>query len=241
MNYYYITGTSRGIGRALAERLLEDEQNSVTGLARGSGPQHPRYTHHRIDLSDLSQVQKFAFPRANGAGRIVLVNNAGVIAVSPVGKLSPEAIVEGYTVNLIAPALLTNQFVATYRDAAAKKVIINIASGAGRNPTDGLSIMGASKAGLDMLSRVIAAEQKFEGRGDFRVIAVSPGVVDTAMAGVIVESSPEDSSRVATFRSMRAEGKLASPEEVAAGLCRMLDGIHAVEEVMVAVQDFPHA
>jgi len=238
MDCYYVTGSSRGIGRALVERLLEDAGNAVVGLARGEGPQHPRYRHHRIDLSDLAQVKAFDFAPHPDARRIVLVNNAGVIAIAPVGKLPPAAIVQGYTVNLVAPALLSNRFVAAYREAGAEKIIVNIASGAGRNPTDGASIMGASKAGLDMLSRTIAAEQKFDGRGGFRVVAVSPGVVDTDMATVIINSSPEDSSRVATFRSMRQEGKLASPREVAVGLCRMLERLPSTEEVLVTVQDF---
>ena len=79
MNHYFITGTSRGIGKAIAEQLLSDPENFVTGLSRTSSITHERYTHVEIDLSDLGKVSEFNFPVLEQAKKIALVNNAGAI------------------------------------------------------------------------------------------------------------------------------------------------------------------
>ena len=180
MNYYYITGTSRGIGKALAERLLADHDNRVLGLARGDGPVHPHYSHYYVDLSDLNQVLSFKFHPHPGADEIALVNNAGALAGGRIGKMAPDSIIHACNVNFLAPMLLTNGFIDTFRSAPARKTILNISSGAGRNPAPNAGTMSATKAGLEMFSRVAAAEQQLASE-NFRVLSVSPGIVDTAI------------------------------------------------------------
>ena len=51
MDVFFITGTSSGIGEAIAELLLENNNNIVIGIARSRTIQHDRYQHHYIDLS----------------------------------------------------------------------------------------------------------------------------------------------------------------------------------------------
>ena len=53
MNLIYITGSSSGLGKALAELLLEDNNNQVVGVARRKTIQHERYTHYSLDLKEL--------------------------------------------------------------------------------------------------------------------------------------------------------------------------------------------
>jgi benzil reductase ((S)-benzoin forming) len=61
LNYYYITGTSRGIGKAFAEYLLEDPSNYVIGMSRQKTIDHPNYRHFFLDLTDMNAVANFKF------------------------------------------------------------------------------------------------------------------------------------------------------------------------------------
>jgi benzil reductase ((S)-benzoin forming) len=238
MNYYYITGTSRGIGKALAERLLQDPDNRVTGLARGNDIQHPHYRHIGLDLSDLAQVQRFAFESCPDARRIVLVNNAGVYIAETVGKLSPEAIIQAYHVNLVAPALFANGFINAYRKLAAEKLILNIGSKAGRAPVYGISTMCAPKAGIDMLSRVIAEEQKLvQDAAGFRVLSVAPGMVDTAMYATRRRAMPDDPIRQSLMAKL-GEERPADPRRIADQLYRLIEEPDSVREVVVSLDEF---
>ena len=56
MNLIYITGSSSGLGKALAELLLEDKNNFVVGIARRETIQHERYTHYTLDLKEVIKV-----------------------------------------------------------------------------------------------------------------------------------------------------------------------------------------
>ena len=74
MNYYYISGSSKGLGKAISELLLEDENQAVTGIARSASIEHPRYTHLLLDLSDPAAVKDMNFEPHPDASKIVLIN-----------------------------------------------------------------------------------------------------------------------------------------------------------------------
>ena len=61
MKHFFITGTSRGIGKALAETLLENDNNEVTGISRTRSIKHPNYKHITTDLSNLSDTESIFF------------------------------------------------------------------------------------------------------------------------------------------------------------------------------------
>jgi benzil reductase ((S)-benzoin forming) len=103
---------------------------------------------------------------------------------------------------------------------SADRRILNISSGAGRNPTTGWGVYCSTKAALDMYSRVIHAEQ---GENGVRVVSLAPGVVDTAMQATIRASNPRDFPEVSRFKEMHESGKLATPEGVAARILNYLD------------------
>ena len=129
MNYYYITGTSRGIGKAFAEHLLEDASNYVIGISRSKSIEHPNYRHFHLDLTDTDAIADFKFEIHAHAKKIYLINNAGSLGfIKPIGKLEASTIIQNYTLNLIAPSVLTNAFIDCYATADAEKVIVNISS-----------------------------------------------------------------------------------------------------------------
>ena len=89
MNYHFITGTSQGIGLAIARELLQrDSDNHVTGLARSRELTHPNYRHQTMDLSDPAALAAFRFPSLTDASRLVLINNAGTLGrIDYLGRL----------------------------------------------------------------------------------------------------------------------------------------------------------
>ena len=238
MNHYFITGTSRGIGKAMAEQLLRDANNFVTGLSRTSGIQHERYTHVEIDLSDLEKVKQFNFPVLEQAKKIALVNNAGAIGeVHHVGKLKDDGIVGAYNVNLVAPTLLTNSFLSSYASNPAKQVIINISSGAGKNPIDGWSVYCATKAGLDMFTKVVAEELKLSDKKNVFVFAVAPGVVDTSMQEQIRSALASDFSQLQRFIDYKKSDQLEQPGLVAGKYLSILETPEIYTDVVFSVKN----
>lgn len=241
MNYYYITGTSRGLGKAFAEYLLHAApSNRVIGIARTCTIEHKNYSHFNVDLANVKQAKAFPFPPHHDAKKVVLMNNAGVIGmIKPSGKMSSEAIIHNYNVNLIAPTLLINNFMEAYKESNAEKIIINISSGAGKNPIDGWSTYCASKAGIDMFSRVVAEEQKTTFGYKFRIMSVAPGVVDTQMQNDIRAASAEDFSRLNDFINYKIENQLANPGIIAKKYAYIIDHPKDFNEILFSVKDIP--
>ncbi|MSQ09996.1 MAG: SDR family NAD(P)-dependent oxidoreductase [Dehalococcoidia bacterium] len=170
----------------------------------------------------------------------MLVSNAGALTVKPIGSADPQALIGEYLVNLVAPALLMNTFIAAFQSITINRQVVNISSGAGQRPTDGWATYCATKAGVDMLSRTVALEQELS-KGDVRVLSISPGVADTDMQAVIRGTAPADFSRVHEFVDFKQSGGLASPESIAAKLCRVMDDPSLAPEVLVSLRSIPEA
>lgn len=239
MNYYYITGASRGIGKAIAELLLKDENNFVTGISRSRSIRHKNYRHVLFDLSDVEALKDLRFELPENPARVCLINNSGGIgAVKPVGKLPPGEIIANFNLNLIAPCLLMNHFMQAFQAVPAEKIIINMSSGAGKNPVGGWSVYCASKAGLDMFSRVAALEERVRAKENFRVLAIAPGVVDTEMQSYIRSVPEEDFSRLKDFIGYKKSGQLAKPEAVAEKYVEIINRINTIEETVIAAKDY---
>jgi benzil reductase ((S)-benzoin forming) len=240
MNHFFITGTSRGIGKALAELLLEDPQNRVTGLARGCSISHERYTHVTVDLADLAQVRGWKFPAVENAERLVLVNNAGAIGeVSYSGRQDEEAVIRAYHVNLVTPTLLTNAFLKAYEGNAASQVILNVSSGAASSPIDGWSVYCATKAGLDHFTRTVHEELKISGKANVRVFSVAPGVVDTAMQSEIRSADPGNFSRLDHFQGLKSGGQLAAADLTARKYVSILVNPDEFPETIFSLRNLP--
>lgn len=214
MKYYYITGTSRGIGKAVAEALLEDENHQVLGISRNHTIKHNHYTPITLDLNNLDKVREFQFGEHPDAEKIVLVNNAGVLGqVTQVGRMYHDKIIQSYNVNLLSPSILINQFIGQYQDRDIDKMLLNTSSGAARHTIPSWSTYCSTKTGIEMFLRVIEDEQK-DFTYPFKIYSVAPGVVDTEMQDEIREVEPENFRELDRFVQLKKEGMLVDPQAV---------------------------
>lgn len=227
MHTILVTGASRGIGQAIVERLTGPGRRIICvsrhqpeWLAKAG-----EHIFHPVDLSDLDQLEGslatlFAPALWRGSERAWLINNAGAIApVKRIGTLGADAVARSINLNLTAPMLLANAFVAALREMAIPKLVVNISSGAAKRPIDGWSAYCSAKAGLEMATRCLATEQG----GAVRTLSFAPGIVDTAMQAEIRKAAKEDFAQVEQFIAFKNDGKLAAPGAVADLLVRFLE------------------
>jgi benzil reductase ((S)-benzoin forming) len=226
MNLYIITGTTRGLGEALAEEVARAPGNALIALARAPDGPIPGGERIQVDLADTAALER-AFDRVEQRirgerfERAVLINNAGVVApVGPLDQVDADALERNLAVNLVAPMRLMRRFIAALEGAAGIVRIINISSGAGRRPVFGWSAYCAAKAGLDMATRVVALEAQARGL-PVEAVSLAPGVIDTGMQAAIRGASAAEFADVERFRAMKEEGGLRPAQAVAADILRL--------------------
>lgn len=223
MKVFFVTGASRGIGKALCEALLEDEKHQVVGISRGASIVHERYTHLNLDLSESKSLHAFVFPEFENVEAYHLINNAGTIGeIRHLGNVQNESIARSIFLNLTAPAILMNVFLKQFapRDLVLK--ILNISSGAASRPIESWSSYCASKAGLDMFSQVLHLEQQLKPNNKVSIWSLAPGIIETQMQEEIRATSTADFSGVGHFRELKEQMRLKSPNQTAAQLVNLL-------------------
>ena len=232
----YITGTSAGIGKALAENLL-NAGHTVIGMSRRHSIEHGNYEHITIDLADINAVNRFEF-QMNLKDDIILVNNAGIIgAVKPIGHQIGEELIEMANVNILAPQILMNKFINKFQSIENTYQILNISSGAGKYAIDAWAPYCASKAALDLFSETIALELKSHGHHNWHVFSVAPGVVDTAMQAEIRASNPSEFLNRQKFIDLKQDNELTAPSFVATQLSKIISNPEQFQDVIFSVRD----
>jgi NAD(P)-dependent dehydrogenase (short-subunit alcohol dehydrogenase family) len=184
-----ITGASRGLGLEVARAYARLGLRLIL-TARGEAPLEAAanellgFTDVLAlagDVSDAGHVERLVHEGLTRFGRIdVLINNASELGPSPMLELSEldaETFADILRVNVVGPLTLTQQVLPGMR-ARGSGLIINVTSDAAVQAYPTWGGYGASKAALEHLSRVLAAE--LEGTG-VRVYVVDPGDMDTAM------------------------------------------------------------
>ncbi|MFB0923929.1 MAG: SDR family NAD(P)-dependent oxidoreductase [Vicingaceae bacterium] len=237
MNYYIITGSSKGLGKSLLDLLLTDESNFVYGLSRTSSIEHKQYIDTNIDLSKMEEVLKFQFPQILRADKVVLINNAANLGdVKHVGGIDNQKIIEAYNLNLITPVILANNFISEYSELECEKIILNISSGAGRKPIDGWNVYCSTKAGLDMFSRVLKDEITIDS-SNIKVLSLAPGIIDTEMQSEVRRSNEMSFSNIERFKYYKESGYLVAPEITAKQVLRFIDEDNLSKDVICSVRD----
>ncbi len=234
MKYFIITGTSRGLGKALTEQLLTEDHtifcisrkqnNELKNLAATKGV---NLYYFSCDLQKAEEAERVmekiftAIDFSNAEG-IYLINNAGVIEpIKPVGNASTKELSMNIQVNLLAPMILSTYFIRHTASISTTKLIVNVSSGAANRAIFGWSSYCSSKAGLDMFTKSVGLEQR-DHVNPVTMISFSPGVMDTDMQSTIRQSDKEDFSDVEQFIGYNEQGLLRSPEMVAGVLHNLL-------------------
>ncbi|WP_340152986.1 SDR family NAD(P)-dependent oxidoreductase [uncultured Marivirga sp.] len=235
---FIITGASKGIGRGLAEKALKTGAE-VWGINRTHSIEHENYKALTYDLSNIpTLLEKLPqiFSNTSGFQKIVLINNAGTLGdIEHLGKIDSKSIPALFDLNVNAPLLLMNQFIRDLKDNESEKIIINISSGAGKNAVDGWSGYCASKAALDMASKVAAKEAEMDGTG-FIIKAIAPGVVDTEMQTQIRNTNEKSFSGVDKFKNLKADNQLSSEAEVAEKYFHLINNLGQYTDVILDVR-----
>lgn len=230
MKVFIITGTSRGLGQAIAEQLLAPDHLLISVsrnrneelLAKSGNVRHIPHDLNQTDRLEDLMFQVFDSLDRSRLEGIYLINNAGV--VSPLTNVElgdPSAITANVHINLLAPILLSSLFIRYTRDLQVEKRIINISSGSAQNVLPGMSVYCATKAGLDVFTKCIGLEQA-DGPGAVKIVSVWPGMIDTALQQ---EARSRDSSQFAAaglFHTAKENGMLASPEQMAGKVIKLL-------------------
>jgi benzil reductase ((S)-benzoin forming) len=224
LDLFIITGTSQGLGRALAEHCLA-QGHWVLSISRKSFPAHPRSLSIRQDLRSTKGLESKLKATLNKLKKqkldaVHLINNAAVI--EPIGSIegfTAKGVEEHLRVNLLTPIELCRIVMKLTLKNQTRRSLIQISSGAAYRPIQGWSLYCASKAGLKMFNDSLGVD--FAGVG-VRLLNFSPGVMDTQMQGTIRQQPAEKFSRVEDFRQMKKEGKLLSPTAVAEKLYELI-------------------
>jgi 3-oxoacyl-[acyl-carrier protein] reductase len=218
-----ITGGSKGLGAGLVDAFL-DAGYCVSTCARSEtdqvrkwaeGPEtKDRFHFTAADLSDPVAAESCVKEAAARWDRLdVLVNNAGMAREGVVGLFGNEAIDQVIDLNLKGTVYVTraaSRIMLAHRSGA----IVNISSVVGISGYRGLSVYGATKAGLDAMTRSLARELGSRG---ITVNGVAPGYLKTEMSAGLEGQQLDQITRRTPV------GRLGDPEDVARAVLFLVD------------------
>ena len=153
-----ITGTSRGIGRYLAEHYAT-KGNTVFGCSRSrSSIENPNYFHQSLDINDEPAIKNWMFYLWRHAPVDVLINSAGIARMCPAMLTPTETVRELFDTNVISPFIIMRECAKLMRNSEFGGRVINISSVAVPLKIEGEAVYAASKAALEKLTEILAAE-----------------------------------------------------------------------------------
>ena len=214
MRRVLVTGASRGLGLAIAERLAADGFGVIAvaramsdGLAKAAAKAPPDAIRFKaFDLADLNAIADFVRRLKGEHGPLYgLVNNAGIGTSGLLTNMSQAQIEALVRLNTLSPILLT-KYVVRQMMVAGEGRVVNMASIIASTGFNGLSVYGATKASLVGFTRSLAREV---GRVGVTVNAVAPGFVRTDLTSDLGEDG------IGRVAARSALGRLAETRDVA--------------------------
>lgn len=212
----YITGSSRGLGKALAEKCLE-QGAKVYGLGR-SEVTDKRYRYTRVDIADFDALKNGLESLLEGIENLdLLILNAGILGrIQDVSLCTMDQLKKEMDVNMWANKIILDFIISKKINV---KQVIAISSGASVNGSLGWNGYSLSKAALNMLIKLYAAEMR-----DTHLSAIAPGLVKTEMIDSILLGD-HDVKRYTSVQSLRDSEKMGlvlTAEQTAAKIVSLL-------------------
>jgi NAD(P)-dependent dehydrogenase (short-subunit alcohol dehydrogenase family) len=207
-----VTGGTRGVGRGIAVRFLEE--GAYVLVCGRKPPEQPVAAGARealfvqADVREPDAAQAVVRAATERYGRLdVLVNNAGGSPFADAATVSPRFSAAIVTLNLLAPLYLAQAANAVMQQQDGGGVIVNVASISGMRASPGTAAYGAAKAGLLNLTQSLAVEWAPR----VRVVAVTPGPVRTEQSHLHYG----DDAGIAAVDATVPMGRMADPRDVA--------------------------
>lgn len=213
-----VTGGSRGIGRAIAERLARD--GVTVGVHYGSNEEAARrvvetitgeggqafMVHAELGVQGDADALWSAFDAAGGESLDILVNNAGVTLRGGIEDFSAEDFDRQFAINTRSPFLVTQQAIERLGDGGR---IINISSGVTRIAFPDIIGYAMTKGAINAFTLTLA--QHLGSRG-ITVNAVAPGIVDT---DINADWLRDNADAQASSAALSALGRVGNPQDIA--------------------------
>jgi ketoreductase RED2 len=229
-----VTGSSSGIGAAVARRLAAEGARLVVNSARSEeagrrlAAELPDAVYVRGDVSDPGDARRIVREAVDAYGRLdILVNNAGVTRFIPMSDLEAagaSAWREIFDVNVIG-AWQTTVAAVPHLRAAGSASVVNISSVSATRALGSSVPYAVSKAALNHMTRLLAAQLGPE----IRVNAVAPGLIDTPWydeADAVWESSRDWVSEHTPLR------RVGTPEDVAEAVVHLTRAAYTTGDVL---------
>lgn len=202
-----VSGASNGIGRAIAEALLDTGRPVVNLDHALPNWDHPLLASFQADLTDEAATRQVAQDMAARYNVTALVNNAGATRPGTIDTATTGQLDDVVALHLRAPLLLVQAFLPTLR-ASGEGRIVNMSSRAALGKGDRV-VYSATKAGMIGLTRTLAMEL---GPDAITVNAIGPGPIATEL---FRSSNPEGAPQTERILKSIAVGRMGTPQDVA--------------------------
>jgi NAD(P)-dependent dehydrogenase (short-subunit alcohol dehydrogenase family) len=231
-----VTGSTSGIGTAIARRLSGDgfavvlHSRSSAEMGQALAAELGTASYVQADLAEDADRTRLVREAVAVWGRLdVLVNNAGisrVIAHADLAAATPAVWRELHEVNVVAPFHLVAEAESALREAARRGrsgCVVNVSSHAGVRPKGASIPYATTKAALNHMTRLLAVSLA----PDIRVNAVAPGLVDTPMTADWTEAQN-------LWRERAPMRRAASPEDIAQAVAMFVASDYLTGEILLS-------
>ena len=222
MKLAIVSGGSKGLGHAIAEKLIVDGYQVVEFSRSAPHAYSIKLDFSAPDLMLPALSANLETLAAKQWDEIVVVSNAASLSpIGPTSKKNSMAVLANININFTSAILFMSEVIKHFQSHPCRKVLASISSGAALKAYSGWSLYCSAKAGLESYVRTVAVEQESEP-SPFVMLNVDPGVMDTDMQSLIRSSHKDDFPAVDYFIHRKESGELRTPDQVAIGVVKIL-------------------